>query len=177
MSPWRGVDQFDARVDGAWEPLRGIPPLDRAFYAASEAGDFGLIWLAIGAAQAAFGPQAKIAAALRLAGVLAVESVLVNGVVKSVFRRERPAWEQDRPMPLRKPRTSSFPSGHATSAVTATILLSERAAGLVPLYALLAALVAWSRVHVKVHHASDVIGGLALGALIGSVAKRLWPLA
>ena len=96
------------------------------FYTASEVGDFGMLWLAIAAAQAALGPDAKTKAAIRMAAALGVESVLVNGVVKSFFDRERPMWEQERPLHLRKPRTSSFPSGHSSSAVTAFMLFTQR---------------------------------------------------
>ena len=39
-----------------------------------------------------------------------------------------------------------------------------------------AGLVASSRVYVKIHHASDVVGGLAVGVVIGLVAKKAWPL-
>jgi membrane-associated phospholipid phosphatase len=31
-------------------------------------------------------------------------------------------------------------------------------------------------VHVKIHHASDVAGGLAIGIGLGAVARALWPL-
>jgi undecaprenyl-diphosphatase len=39
----------------------------------------------------------------------------------------------------------------------------------------LAGLVASSRVHVKIHHASDVLGGVAVGLVVGQVARRIWP--
>ena len=80
-------------------------------------------------------------------------------------------------MHVRQPKTSSFPSGHSSSAITAAILLSEGAAvGAIPLYWVLAGIVATSRVHVKIHHGSDVVGGLAVGALYGTLVKRLFPL-
>ncbi len=170
-------DRFDQRFEQLWKPLRRSPVLDRVFYTASEVGDFGMIWLAIAAAQAAVGPAPKTRVALRLAAALAVESILVNGGVKSLFRRERPAWDQQRPILLRQPRTSSFPSGHSSSAITAAILLSDTSSGAAaPLYWFLAAIVATSRVHVKIHHGSDVVAGLAVGALYGSVVKAVLPL-
>ena len=45
-----------------------------------------------------------------------------------------------------------------------------------PLFYGVAVLVATSRVHVQVHHASDVIVGAALGAVFARVAIRQWPL-
>ena len=57
--------------------------------------------------------------AIRLALALGAESALVNGVVKSAFRRERPIHDADQPHQLRQPLTSSFPSGHASAAFLA----------------------------------------------------------
>jgi undecaprenyl-diphosphatase len=39
----------------------------------------------------------------------------------------------------------------------------------------LAALVATSRPYVRIHHASDVVGGVVVGRLLGTAARRLWP--
>ena len=169
-------DRWDATFDKVWGPLRGSAVLNRVFYLASEVGDFGIIWLAIGAAQGALGPDAKTKMALRLAIAMGLESALVNGFIKSFFKRQRPEWEQERPMHLRKPRTSSFPSGHSSSAVTAVILLSAPVSGWTTVYALLAAIVAFSRVHVKIHHITDVAGGLIIGALYGTAVATIWPL-
>ena len=62
------------------------------------------------------------------------------------------------------PLTSSFPSGHASAAFCAAGLLSE-GSRLEPAYYALAAVVAASRVHVKIHHASDVVAGAAVGTV------------
>lgn len=169
-------DRLDRAFDKAWEPLRQVGPLNHLFYTASEVGDFGMLWLAIAAAQGALGPEAKTKAAIRMAVALGFESVLVNGGIKSLFNRQRPQWEQERPMHLRKPRTSSFPSGHSSSAITAVLLLTQPSTPWAPLYWALAAGVALSRVHVKIHHVSDVGGGLVVGALFGSMVRILWPL-
>lgn len=170
------VDRFDARFDALWEPLRSSKLLNRVNHTASEVGDFGMLWLAIGSATAALGPAEQTRAALRLALALGVESIVVNGVIKPVFRRDRPSWEGERPIPLRTPKTSSFPSGHSSSAVTAAILLSDTAPSFTVLWTALAGLVATSRVHVKIHHVSDVVGGIVVGALYAEAVKRLFPL-
>ena len=41
-----------------------------------------------------------------------------------------------------------------------------------PAYYTLAGLVAYSRVHVKMHHAADVVGGAVLGVALGALARR-----
>ena len=171
----RAVARFDDRVDSAFDRVRGNPVADRVFYGASELGDFSLVWLLLGAVRG-LRSERDWHAAVRVGGGLGVESALVNGLIKSVFRRRRPATvDFVHRLPLRRPRTSSFPSGHATSAFSAASLLSEEDV-LWPLYYAIAAVVATSRVYVKMHHASDVIVGAALGAAMGQSARRLFPL-
>lgn len=169
------VVRFDEAVDSRVDGLRGRPVLDRVMYAASELGDWSLIWHLIGAGQGLL-PGRDPASAVRVSAILGAESLLVNGGVKSLFRRHRPVWESERPRPhrLRTPRSSSFPSGHASSAFTAAGVLSQ-SDPLWPVYYGVAALVASSRVYVKIHHASDVVAGAALGVGMAVVARRLWP--
>jgi membrane-associated phospholipid phosphatase len=169
------VRAFDTRVDKAFEQLRGDKRLDRAFYAASELGDFSLIWHLVGTARGLTSDR-RADEAIRLSVVLGAESLLVNGVIKSFCRRSRPTWEALTPRPhrLRRPRSSSFPSGHASAAFTAATLLAEDDP-LWPLYYAAAAFVASSRTYVKIHHASDVLAGAATGIVLGRVARKLWP--
>lgn len=168
------IRRFDARADTTLDVFRGHPVADRVFYAASELGDFSLIWLILGAMRG-LRSERDWQAALRLAAGLAAESFTVNALIKSVFRRTRPPWETIRPIQIRRPRTSSFPSGHATSAMVGAILLSEDDP-LWPLYWAVAAVVASSRVYVKIHHTSDVLAGVAVGVGLGLAGRKLWPL-
>jgi undecaprenyl-diphosphatase len=167
------VADFDAAVDRWVEQWRGNPQLDRIMYAASELGDFSLIWHLIATARA-LAPDRKPEDAVRVAAIIGAESLLVNGVIKSLIGRRRPPWEQERPLKLRRPRTSSFPSGHASSAATAFGVLAP-GDPLWPLYAAVAAAVAGSRVYVKIHHASDVVAGAALGVGLALIARKVWP--
>ena len=166
--------RFDRRVEDAADRLRGHPGLDRLFHAASELGDFSLLWVMLGCLRA-LRSERDWPAAQRLWVGLVLESALVNGVVKSMFRRRRPPWDSGKRLQVRRPRTSSFPSGHATSSFTAAGLLAEGDPWW-PLYYVLALVVAASRVYVKVHHASDVVAGAALGLALGRGIRRAVPL-
>jgi len=168
------VEAFDRRVDNEFDRLRGRPVADRIFYGASALGDHGLIWLMLGALRG-LRSEHEWRAAVRVGAGVGIESAIVNLGIKSLFRRKRPAWELERPLHLRRPRTSSFPSGHATSAFTAAGLLSDQDR-LKPVYYTIAVLVAWSRVYVKIHHASDVVAGIVVGIGLGKLGKRLFPL-
>ena len=167
------VARFDTAIDTRVDRLRGHPHLDRLMYTASELGDFSLIWH-LAATTRALGPDRRVTHAVRVAAILGVESTLVNGPVKRLFRRHRPAWEQERPRRLRRPRTSSFPSGHASAAMTAAGVLGQNDP-LWPLYYVVGAVVASSRVYVKIHHPSDVIAGALLGVVLARTARRVWP--
>lgn len=168
------IAAFDQRVDAWFEQLRGNKIADHLFYGASTLGDYSLLWHMVSLARVVAHPRTE-REAVRLAAALAVESVAVNVGIKSLFRRDRPAWDQHRPRNLRRPRSSSFPSGHATSGFMAATLLSRGRPAQRPLWFGLAAAVAASRVHVKIHHASDVVGGAALGLAAGLAVDRLFP--
>jgi undecaprenyl-diphosphatase len=124
--------------------------------------------LAVGVALVAWGePRVGLAALLGNAG-----SHLLVQILKRAVARARPCDALGRPLALVDlPDPHSFPSGHAAAAtaVSATITLAHPGAALLVLP--LAALVAYSRVSLRVHHVSDVLAGalLGLGGAIGAV--------
>lgn len=168
------VDRADLALDRPFDRVRGRPSADWVFYTASELGNHSLLWHLLGAARGLRSDR-DLAAAVRLSVCLGVESALVNGLFKSLVKRDRPVWEELRPRNLRRPRTSSFPSGHASSGFFAAGLLSE-GDRLAPVYYTLATVVAASRVFTRVHHPSDVLAGAALGAVMAREARKRWPL-
>jgi undecaprenyl-diphosphatase len=170
----RLVHRFDDAVDHCLDAVRGREPLDRVVYGITELGDFSLLWHLAGWSRALVDDR-QVTPAVRLSAALAAESVIVNGLLKTLFKRERPVEQAPRPHRLRVPLTTSFPSGHASSATMAAMLLADTSR--VPAaWAALAAVVAVSRIHVRIHHASDVIGGVAVGLALGLAARRIWPL-
>jgi undecaprenyl-diphosphatase len=164
------VRGFDDAVERIAERLRARH-LDPIFFGLSSAADHGLLWLAFAALRAARAGDPAVA--VRFAAALGAESALTNGPIKLAFRRLRPVHEVDGPLPygLHRPITSAFPSGHATSAFTAASMLGHDSRAR-PCYFALAALVAFSRVYVRLHHASDVAAGSALGLAFGRIAVR-----
>ncbi|MDA3041197.1 MAG: phosphatase PAP2 family protein [Actinomycetota bacterium] len=170
------VDAFDGLVDRLFEPLRGRRSTDRVAYVASELADYSVGWHLLNLAVAVIRPGRE-AHAVRMAVTLGVESALVNGAIKPLFKRERPdGWEDVATLQVRRPRTASFPSGHASSGAVAAILLSNAAPTLRPVWWAAAGVVAGSRIYTRMHHASDVVAGAAVGTIIGVLAKRLVPL-
>lgn len=162
-------------MDQAFQPLRRLKAVNWTFYAASEAADYSIGWHAISLAIAIVSPGRRHHA-LRLAVMLGIESLAVNGGLKRLTRRARPTLLDDRAYEVRRPKTSSFPSGHASSAALAAVLFTDAVPRLRPLWVTLAAIVSASRIHNRMHHASDVAAGTALGTLIGLAARKIWPL-
>jgi undecaprenyl-diphosphatase len=97
-----------------------------------------------------------------------------NSLLKRAVGRARPEAPGDL-VGLRLPTTASFPSGHSLAAWCAADLLAEEDRW-APAYYGLAAAVSVSRIHVRHHHATDVVGGAALGLAIGRSARTLFPL-
>ena len=142
------------------------------FATASHIGDFSLIWHGLGIARGiAKGRPDQV---IVLAALLGAESLLVNQGIKRLFRRDRPTTTGDDRLPVRRPTTSSFPSGHASSAVFAAMVLSGwDGPWLSMLWFKIAAVVGISRAYVRIHHGSDVLGGAVVGVLLGLVGRRI----
>ena len=170
-------DAFDTAVDARWEKFRHSKAARRFALTASELGDFGVVWMLLAAVPALSGSPRHARALVRMGAALACESFIVNQGLKRVFKRSRPPSQlagEAAPNALRQPSTSSFPSGHSTSAVTAAVLLSETSPIPAPLLWAAAGAVASSRVHVRMHHASDVVGGVGVGLIVGTLLRRFF---
>jgi undecaprenyl-diphosphatase len=164
------IARIDAAAERVTEPLRNNRATNKVFATASHLGDFSVIWHVIVFLRA-IGSMDRLYEAIALSGALGVESLVVNQGVKRIFRRERPTESGDERFNIRRPSTSSFPSGHASSATFAAILLTSFSSGpIIILWWVIAATVAISRIVVRIHHASDILGGIATGAVLGLLA-------
>lgn len=158
---------FDDRFDAILEPWRNKKFVVVIFTIASAVGDFGLLWHLIGFTRS-IGSTARLREAVAFSLLIGIESLLLNQGIKRLFRRTRPTERGDERFTLRKPRTSSFPSGHSSSAFFSSLVLTT----MTPwpwwvLFYLFALTIAVSRVGVRIHHASDVIGGAIAGTVMG----------
>lgn len=172
--PLRPAARLVVRFDDAAAALalraRQRPSLDRAMYLLSAGGDDGRVWFAAAAVEAARVRSPR--RFLVLVGWLGIESAVVNLGIKRMARRPRPDAVTEHEHRLRIPTDTSFPSGHAASSAVMAVLLSEDSP-LAPLWVALALGIGASRVHVGVHHGSDVVAGWGVGAAFGLLARRL----
>jgi membrane-associated phospholipid phosphatase len=170
---WSAVDALDGPMDRVLGRWRGNPVADGLAYGASALGDHGLVWFLIGVARSRKpGPaRGRAVWAVVFSGVV---TPVVNEAVKRSVGRGRPTPGDDDPRPVRVPRSTSFPSGHALAAwCAATLLATDDPLG--PVYYLVAASVSASRVHLRQHHPTDVLAGAALGVGLGRLGRRAAP--
>jgi undecaprenyl-diphosphatase len=161
---------FDSTGDRILEPLRANSITKTVFGFASTVGDFSIIWHITGLLYA-IGSMDRLKQSIALSVALGAESIIVNQGVKRIFRRERPTVSGDDRFEVRTPSTSSFPSGHASSATFAAIILIWMTGfPLAILWIIMAGVVALSRVVVRIHHLSDIVGGVITGAVLGAIA-------
>jgi membrane-associated phospholipid phosphatase len=175
--------------------LRELGAVDRAIYKAvartptatldgpvrrlSGAADKSRLWLGIAAVVALLGGGRGRRAACEGVAAIAVTSATVNLGLKPAASRRRPDRAQpalfdDRHVPM--PASTSFPSGHAASAFAFAYAVGRHLPGLAVPIRLLAAAVAYSRVHTGVHYPGDVVIGSVTGAgtaaMVAAVADR-----
>jgi undecaprenyl-diphosphatase len=140
------------------------------FTAATALGDFGILWHLVGIIRAV-ADTSRVKQALILSALMGVESLLLNQGIKPFFKRERPTVKGDSRFKIRKPRTSSFPSGHASSAFFAAVVLTRWSSGpAIAAWFVFAVIVATSRVAVRIHHATDIFAGALIGTTMGLLA-------
>lgn len=103
-------------------------------------------------------------------------SHLAVQVLKRAVARPRPCDANGQPLALIDlPDPFSFPSGHAAAATAVGGTIAIAHPMLAPILLPLAALIAASRVRLRVHHVGDVIAGVLLGCAgaIGAAALIL----
>ncbi|MCW2523950.1 MAG: phosphoesterase [Frankiales bacterium] len=152
------------------------PTLDVALRRVSNAANYSRIWMAIAAGLTVAGGRPGRRAAVQGMAAIGISSAAVNLLAKQLVARQRPdraAAAVLRERQVRMPASTSFPSGHAASAVAFATAAGDPLPFLsLPLH-LLAATVGYSRVHTGVHYPADVIVGAVIGSAVGNVVRRL----
>lgn len=108
------------------------------------------------------------------ASATATVALVLNAGIGLIWGRARPfvagvgqAWMNHAP-------TGSFPSDHLTLqwVVAGTLILQERSRWSGALIALMGLPMAWARIYLGVHYPGDMLGALAIAALVTLGARR-----
>jgi undecaprenyl-diphosphatase len=157
------MSDLDDAIDAAFEPLRGRPSVDRAAAVVSNLADYGFVWVLVALLKARRRGPDRRRAVVQL-GVAGFSSLFLSRAVKSAVERQRP--DEHMAAAVRTPTSSSFPSGHTLAAFCTAFVLAETEVQ-TSAFVGFAGAVAVSRVHLRAHHPTDVLGGAAIGAVIG----------
>jgi membrane-associated phospholipid phosphatase len=175
-SAFEDLKEADTRLYMAIAGTPHAPAMDHFMRGLSGAANHSKLSLAAAAALALRRGAAGQRAAVAGLSSIVVTSAVTNVLVKPIARRRRPdraRWRVPVRRHVRMPRSHSFPSGHTSSAFAfATGVAHEYPPAGKPLY-LLAALVAYSRVHTGVHYPGDTIVGALLGSGLAVVTTRV----
>jgi undecaprenyl-diphosphatase len=164
---------FDEAVERAVGRFRGNKVADAVAAVVSNLGDYGFIWAVIAAGKGRRrGPERK--RAMRALTVAGIVSSGTNTAAKTLVRRPRPeqAGQGRERFFVRRPRSSSFPSGHTLAAFCTATILADTAPQAAA-YLGLASAIALSRVHLQDHHPSDIVGGAVIGTAAGALTRGL----
>ena len=110
------------------------------------------------------GPAGPATARVALAALVPTNAAVE--ITKRGVNRVRPDGEHKR-------SNASFPSSHAANAFAIALVFTYRWRRLAPAFILFAAVVAFSRVYLNRHFASDVLFGAGIGLLFAWTAHRL----
>jgi len=144
------------------------PEIVTAARAMSHFGEHSLGWLAVSAVGAVAQPRRR--REWLLAGVGAFSAHAVAVLIKRAVRRGRPQHPAVE-VNVGTPSALSFPSAHATSTTAAAILMAPLTG--LPLPVLVVPPMALSRLVLGVHYPSDVLTGVAVGALVAQLVKKI----
>lgn len=175
--------------DVLWNPV-----LDVIMKYITLLGEGGIVWILLSVVLICTKRYRKCG--ITMATALLVMVIFNDGILKNLICRPRPfdlydsnpelfpMWKDFNdaifPNIVSRPTSFSFPSGHSSSSFAAMLplLKEDKRLGIPAL--ILAILIAFSRVYVHVHYATDIIAGALVGLLYGFIAmvivKKLEPI-
>lgn len=134
----------------------------------------GEIWIALGVILLLFKKTRKLGIVVLFA--LLLDLIFCDNLLKPLIARTRPfVVNPDAIVLVEPPKSYSFPSGHtAVSFSGAMALVFGKAKKWLWIPAVtVASLIAFSRLYVYVHYPTDILAGIALGAVLGFASSRI----
>ena len=147
--------------------------IDKLMIAVTLSGELGIIWIIISFFLFSRTKYTKEAIMVLLA--IALASILGEGIIKHIVKRKRPFIKNNIiKLMISHPGTYSFPSGHTASSFAAATVFIRTDMRLTYLIVVIAILISFSRLYLRVHYLSDVIGGIILGVFSGTIVVMIF---
>lgn len=144
------------------------PKLNRIMVTASRLGNAGIVWWAV--CLPFLINQRWRYTGLTIIFSLGLTSLMGEGIIKHAVKRVRPCHSlEDDEQLIKKPKYYSFPSGHTASSFSVVSVVTFSQCPfyvIVPIF-LVASIIGFSRVYLRVHYLTDVVVGLFLGIVCG----------
>ena len=162
------IDAFGEKIIGfIYNKNRFI---DKLMIAVTLSGELGIIWIIISFFLFSRTKYTKEAIMVLLA--IALASILG---IKHIVKRKRPFIKNNIiKLMISQPGTYSFPSGHTASSFAAATVFIRTDMRLTYLIVVIAILISFSRLYLRVHYLSDVIGGIILGVFSGTIIVTMF---
>ena len=179
------IYSFDLAVYDVLEPLHS-PFLNSLFIFITKLGDHGILWIAMTLLLLCF--KRTRTCGVTMACAFVVFLVLNNFVLKPLVNRPRPYETYGIVTLVPWPHDSSFPSGHAAMCMACAFAFAWTIGRAWPLGAgfekktarlltilvyAVAVAISFSRIWVKVHYCTDVLGGMLSGTLCSLIGVWL----
>jgi len=147
--------------------------MDRFMVFITTLGNRGIIWLVISLLLMIRKEYRKIG----IYSIMALIFVTILGelVLKNIVDRVRPfEIKEQMELLIKKPASSSFPSGHTASSFTMAGVLSHKVKKYKTIFYIIASLVAFSRLYLFVHNPTDIVAGIVLGVICSNFVIFLY---
>ena len=129
------------------------------------------IWIVVLVGLGVLTKRFSLRSALIALAVVGFSSLGLNTVIKRFVNKERPDADSPAAAFVRRPTSSSFPSGHTLATAAAAVAFPATTAG-VTAGLIATSGVAWSRVQLKAHDPVDVAAGAGIGVILGWCLRR-----
>ena len=109
---------------------------------------------------------------------LILDLISCNFILKPLISRLRPCMVNTAvDLLVKAPASGSFPSGHTAASFAAVFALYFSGSPLWKPAAVLASIIAFSRLYLYVHWPTDILGGILLGLFVGWLSAKIVELA
>lgn len=152
------------------------PMMDKIMVTITSTGNLGLIWIFTAIillmSSKHNDERSRIGCGILIALLLSI--MIGNILIKNIAKRSRPFFHKNYKLLIKQPWDYSFPSGHTLASFAAATVFFYMNPDVGAIALIYAALIALSRLYLRVHFFTDVFFSMILGTGLGMLAMFLY---
>lgn len=152
------------------------PMMDKIMVTITSTGNLGLIWIFTAiillVSSKHNDERSRIGYGILIALLLSI--MIGNILIKNIAKRSRPFFHKNYKLLIKQPWDYSFPSGHTLASFAAATVFFYMNPDVGAIALIYAALIALSRLYLRVHFFTDVFFSMILGTGLGMLAMFLY---